>query len=524
MAAPVYITDLTNLELFETTSPAGVELTGYTQGGTVSEQEEDFFVQGIACYSAPNNRRSGLQSIAVPVSTFTMAAGECLFVWQVELAGNAMDTFDNGGLRVALCTNIDNYDIWYTGGKDFGRNPLGGWQNVVVYPTFTPDDTLGSLSTYDMVASCLNMVASIDKGNPHGLDATRYGRGEIMFWDGEATNYGTFEGGATENDLQTNKWGLLAKEGIGYLWKGLLSFGKDSSFCDFRDANRNITIDNTPRTYTSFNAIEVNHTSSYVEWTNINFTAFDPSQLSRGSFRVVDDCSVYFDTCIFTDMNTFEFSSRSRIYDTTFRRTANIDQSTAVFDGCLFENCTDPITLYVNDLDKIDNCEWESNGSNHAIYLDAESAGGTYSMSGNTFVNYATDNGATGNEVIKNESGGLVILNYTAGDKPSVYDVGDSSTSVLSSVTISLTVKKENGDPLVGALAYIDDPGNTAPFIMNTTTNESGIASVGWGGGPVVGAYWRVRKYGYKPFLAVSDIGAANKEIPVTLIVDPQQT
>ena len=87
-----------------------------------------------------------------------------------------------------------------------------------------------------------------------------------------------------------------------------------------------------------------------------------------------------------------------------------------------------------------------------------------------------------------------------------------------------MTVTGADQQPIVGAKAYIDDPTNTEPYIMNTLTNASGIASVGWSGGPVSGAYWRVRLYGYKPFLAISDIPADDKEIPVTLSVDPQQT
>ncbi len=61
---------------------------------------------------------------------------------------------------------------------------------------------------------------------------------------------------------------------------------------------------------------------------------------------------------------------------------------------------------------------------------------------------------------------------------------------------------------------------------MNTTTNvATGIASVSHTAGVIVGATWRVRKYGYKPFKVVADIPATGtKDIPVTLIADPQQT
>ena len=523
MAIAQYITDLFTILDCDSTTPAGVELTGYLEGGTVAEQDTDYYIQGSACYSAPNARKTGLQSIAVPVTTFTMAADECLFVWQVQLAGNSMETFAAGGLRVALCTDINNYDVWYTGGKDFGRNPYGGWQNVAAWPSYSPDDTLGNLTTYSMVASCLNMVAQIDKGNPHGLDAVRKGRGEIMMWGGEAGAYGNFDTCASMNDIQINRWGLLQVEGTGYLWKGLLSFGKDASVVDFRDSNRVITIDNTPRTYTNFNRVEVNNKGSYIEWNNINFSALSPAQLSRGQFRAISDASIRIDQSSFTDMDDFAFQSRSIITNTTFRRCTSINQGGSTLTDCTFNDASKGVTIYVDDMDLIQGAAFRSNGSNHAMYLGPDSSGATYSITGHAYTNYATVNGATGNEVIWNNSGGLVVVNYSGGDQPTYRDTGDSSTQVVSSVTLTLTVTGEDQLPIVGAKAYIDDPGNTEPYIMNTLTNASGIASTGWGGGPVSGAYWRVRLYGYKPFLAISDIGASDKEIPVTLVKDPQQ-
>ena len=102
--------------------------------------------------------------------------------------------------------------------------------------------------------------------------------------------------------------------------------------------------------------------------------------------------------------------------------------------------------------------------------------------------------------------------------------VGYTGTiSITSSITLSMVVKDEDGAFVTGAFAYIDD-GNTAPFIMNTTTNASGLASVNHTGGSVIGSTWRVRKYGYKPFKLVTDIGGSDINIPVTLVADPQQT
>ncbi len=60
---------------------------------------------------------------------------------------------------------------------------------------------------------------------------------------------------------------------------------------------------------------------------------------------------------------------------------------------------------------------------------------------------------------------------------------------------------------------------------MNTLTNTGGTASAIWTGGAVATSYWRVRKYGYKPYSLTTNIPASGtKEIPVTLVSDPNQT
>lgn len=51
----------------------------------------------------------------------------------------------------------------------------------------------------------------------------------------------------------------------------------------------------------------------------------------------------------------------------------------------------------------------------------------------------------------------------------------------------------------------------------------NGIASETYTGAPVTGTRWRVRKYGYKDFKQLINIAGSNIDLPVTLILDPQQ-
>lgn len=124
---------------------------------------------------------------------------------------------------------------------------------------------------------------------------------------------------------------------------------------------------------------------------------------------------------------------------------------------------------------------------------------------------------------VKNTSGSSITVILGGTSNASTYDPAGSVVTFTGSLTLTMTVKDSSGTEIVGAYAYIDD-NNITPFIMNTTTNASGVATVAHTAGTVTGSTWRVRKYGYKPYLATVDIASADISLPVTLVTDPQQT
>lgn len=479
MAVPSYSTDL----IVITTAESGTwgEITGYTSGGTPAI-ETDYYIQGTGCYSQSTGGKTGLvvtmyfnygSDLAASITT-----GKCVFFWQIVTAGNAMDTFANGGLRLGIGSSAADFKMWISGGNNFGRNPYGGWQNIAIdprYNTSTPDYTIGSPgAVWQYFASQPNFLAAISKGSPHALDAIRYGRGEIKIEYGTSGDgYGTFAGIAAKNDANNatdgyNRWGLFQTEGTGYLWKGLLSFGNATNACQFVDSNRNITVDNTPRTYTSFNKININNASSIVTWTNINIIALSASQLSKGDFEVVNNANVNLNSCSFTDLNTFIFQSNSTIIDTTFRRCAQVTGGGASFDGCLFANSSAAVSLVLTNLNQVTDCDFVSDGGNHAINLGTISS--TVSMNWNNYLtNYATSDGSGGNEAIlvSVSSGQTLTINVGTGySTPSVYNTGSGTVTVVSGqVTTSVTVKDLiTGDNLEAARVLIWATDNTNKF------------------------------------------------------------
>ena len=482
MAAPSYTTDLQTIDLCDSGSTYE-EFSGYTLGDG-ADVETDWYIQGTECASDENNNKTGVgHSIGVDYgSTVSFSTGDCFFVWMYYLLPNAVDTFDNGGYRVLIGDSISDFKGWKVGGSDFGRKPYGGWQNFAVDPTYTADYTTGSPDgTYRHFAAAYKCVKGSLKGRPVCADAMRYGRGEIKIEYGDVSNgYGTFSGIASQNDSQSNRWGLFQEVAGGYLWKGLLSFGNATNACDFRDSNVYITVDETPRTYTAFNKIEINNTSSRVDWTGVSITAVNASQLSRGRLEVVDNADVNFDLCTFTDMDTFIFQSNSVIENTTFRRCSQVTQGDGTFSGCTFENSDAAVSLYVSDLDKISNCGFISDGTNHAIELSSAHAGNSYTLTGCTYTNYASVDGNTGNECIYNNSGGAVTININGGDTPSVRNGSGASTTIISgAVTVKVTTKTSSGSIISSARVLVKASSGTGPFPYeeSVTISNSGTTA-----------------------------------------------
>lgn len=597
MAAPSYTTDLADINTADAITN-WTELNGHSSGGAATA-ETDYFIQGTGCISqafsaSKSGTVFGLEYDYGSDLSGSFSAGDCVFVWQVVLAGNAIDSFDNGGLRFGVGSSSGNIDFWKTGGRDFGRNPYGGWQNYAIDPTYTADYSEGTpTGAYQIFGSWPNTTAIISKGNMHGVDAIRYGRGELIIEFGEVTNgYGNFGELSNANDANAitytgdtvntsptiinvsdttelypgapitgsgipasttiltvdsatqitisnnatatastvalttapyNRWGLLKAESSGYLWKGLMSFGNATNACQFVDANVSITVDDTPRTYAGFNAIEVNNASTVIDWTNISFVAVNASQLSPGSFEMIDDASVTMTGCSFTDMTTFIFDSNATINETTFRRCGQVTQAGGTFDACIFEDSEAAESLLADNPSLISNCIFDSDGSNHAIRCDAV---GTYSFVGHTFVDYATSDGSTGNEVFYNNSGGLITLNATdVTGTISVRNGVGASTVVNNNITYTITILDENATAIVGAQVAMFKSSDDSVIHASSATNGSGqvTGSVTASTGAV---YIRVRQSNtadstrYYPTSTVGSIGSTAFSVTITMIED----
>lgn len=523
MAVPSYTTDLTDIIDFESTATLNTEVVGYTATAKPTNST-DFPIQGTG-HADAEQRSTGTGSLIADNGTgVTWTSGDYVFIWGTFLAPAAVNTFANEGIALFIGSSNAAFYRWAVGGNDFGRYPYGGWQNFVVDPELaTGRTTVGAPgTTYRWFGILCNVINAISKGSPYGLDVIRYGRGEIIITDGQAADYATFDGLATENDYNdaTNgyhRWGLFTLQGGSYIWKGLMSLGT-TTLVDMRDSNRNIVIENSINVNSDFNRIEVNNASSNLEWSRVNITAL--GTISKGEFEMIDNANVDFTDCVFTDMSTFIFQSNATLVRDVFNRCALITQDGATFTDCVFDSSTNSPAILVDNMSLVSGCSFVSVGTGHALEI---TTAGTYNLADCVFTGYGLDE--TTDAAIYNNSGGLVTLNRSGGLSTTVLNGSGASTVIQASVTIDVHVQDEAAADIGTAYVYIDTApsiGDTAD-IANTTTDASGDITQASYSGAASSAVIRVRKYGYKANKGTISL-LSNTINTVILIADPQQS
>lgn len=455
MTAPSYTEDLSDVTLAE--EAAGwVELTGtdgsgnvYSTMGTPAYQDNEYpYIQGSFAVTQDTTKSTNCGSIAFSSGGITVPTDGAVLVWQNYSSPFAFGTYAQGGYRICIGSGLADFKVWYVGGSDKGRMPYGGWENHAVNPTITADDTAGTpTSTLDYIASAVYVVSGPSKGEPHQVDAIRYGRCSAIFEYGDLTNgYCTVAGFATQNDNQSNRWGLIQSIPYGYLWKGRWQLGTTTNAVDFRDSNRNIYVDWTPKVTANFNLIEIINDSSNVEMTGFNFTCLDTASASTGRFLMTDQADVSLDSCTFTDMDTFVFSydgTNTVTIDTCiFRRCGIITQGGASFTSSTITGSSETHAMLSNNPSAITYCDFISGGSGHAVRCDTI---GTYNWTGNTDSGYTgtrgsnlTSSSGSTDAMFYNNSGGLITLNVAAGgQQPSVRNGAGATTQVNANISIT---------------------------------------------------------------------------------------
>lgn len=86
---------------------------------------------------------------------------------------------------------------------------------------------------------------------------------------------------------------------------------------------------------------------------------------------------------------------------------------------------------------------------------------------------------------------------------------------------LTVNVRDSSNNPVTSVGVYIDED-DGVPYIMRQLSDGSGIATTSYGGPPTTTTL-RARKYGYKDYRSILNIGASDIEVTITLIPDPSQ-
>lgn len=490
MSAASYTTDLVDVSLAESaTNWAESTDANWDDGGTATLDADYPFIQGSGSISQAMTKATICSLLFNNGSGITLPTDGAFLVWQIWTGpGSTFDTLANGGLRVMVGSALNAFNSWDVGGNDFGRNPYGGWQNHAVNTTLTADDVVGSPSgTLQFVGAAVKVLTGIGKGNPHAVDAIRYGRCEARINGGTSPDPpATFAGFAAQNDSSSNRWGLIQVVPGGYLWKGLLTLGY-TSVVDFRDSNTQILVDDTRKVTANFNKIEIRQASSRVDWTGITFKAL--GTVSKGRLEVIDDADVNIAGCTFDGMDTFIFKAASAVLTSTFRNCRQITANGATFNGSLFtgfEGTSDTGYLLWNTSaapnGRLDGCEFvKGTASTHAIEFGT-SAPTTMTLTDVTFSGYNASDGQTDSALLFPDTGSNVTWTVTisGGTTPSYKKLrsGDTVTIVSGAVNVSVNVKNVAGSNIENARVLLKAAsGGPFPFDVTVTITNSGTTA-----------------------------------------------
>ena len=488
----------------------------------------------MACVSAQLTKDSNWTGTTWPATilythwtTFTIPTDWAILVHHLWAAPPALNTLALWGVKILLWTDADNFYARNISWSDFAPATRWWWANYALNPAiWTPDDTVWTIITYATAWMAVGALAQA-RWNPNACNAIRYWRCESRFTDWDITNwYATFLWYSLIDSAIDNKWNLIDPTDWGYKFQWLMSLWLTATSVDFRDANVVINIINTINVTTAFNRIEVHNANSNIEWTAINISALWTN--SKWTFEVIDNATILKTSCTFTDMDTFIYNdwiNPNTIISSTYRRCNQITQWGATFDSCIFDKSISATTIVSDDVTNISGCTFNSDGSNYAVDLWIISADIWVTWANNT-TDYATVNWTTWNEVIKVSVDTWITLTVNVAawyNSPTYHNSWLWTVLVVQSRLLKMVVKDEFWVEIVWAYAYIDDD-NITPFILNTVTDENWEVSISYGWTNIIWARWRIRKYWYKPYSASVDIGADAITIPVTLVIDPQQT
>ena len=516
MAVAAYDSDLTSTNSGE----VAVGNTA-TDGGTWDESsnaswddqgvpgdETNFYINLANCISAQATKTGQGTIIYDHTADVTVDTNGAALIWCFWASPASLSTYANGGLKILYGEDVGNFWAWDCSGSDFEPNPLGGWYCYAIDPAIgSPDDTVGTVtspgSAFGMAVNCTAQA----RGYPFAVNAIRVGRCTLEVTDGQAGDYGTFSGMESFDTSTNQRYGLFQNINGAYRWQGLMSLGTAATAVDFRDGNVSIAVANTPNVTSSFNRIEIRNTGSNVEWDNVVMTSPGvgntvAATASVGELEVIDNATLAFTGCSFTDMGTFIFNDGTNsnvLTGTTFRRCAKVTTGGATLTGCIIDDSTDTsvhvTTASPAEAAKISNTEFISSGTGNGLEITGTAANIT--LSGLDFSGYSTTVDAN-KPIYVNIATGSMTINISGGSGVSASShvrTAGCTVTVSADTTVTFTGMKDNTEVWVQKVS--DD--STVAEIENATAGTTDNRSFAWSAAQGTEVYYTLHNWNTTP-------------------------
>ncbi len=440
MAAPVYATDLTDINLAEST-------TGWSAlggGGAGLTVEPDFFIQGSNCIA--KQIKNELKGHHYNNGSTAQGADDHVYTWIYVSTPGTTNLLTNGGLRVTIGTSDTARKEYYVAGNNTYFR--GGWVCYPIRYSLTPDNAVGTAgATPSFFGSTMQGIASVKSVNL-GVDAIRYGS-NVSITDGVGQP-ATFNGLALFADNLTRSWGIIQEVAGGVQLQGKLLIGTAGSQCEFDDSNVLVVFpDNNPaavnqHTLAGHKEVIIDNASSVVTWDGVTFLSLDATD--KGIITVNTSSSTTMTGCVFQNLATTSLHSSVTVTTSNWILCDTVTANQATFTSCDFSDITGTASVVTDDLNDLTDCSFTSDGSNHAVELTSI-GGGSMDWSCTT-TGYDTGSSgspvtptSTGNEdIFVNVGAGTLTIEVATGSTvPSIRSAGATVNVVVGQTTVTVT-------------------------------------------------------------------------------------
>lgn len=440
MAAPNYTEDLSDITLAE-------NITGWAAlgGGAAGlGAGPDFAMEGTNCVDKQVTAAEKGQVYNYG-TTITPGTNTHFFIWAFLATPGLAASLQNRGLAMILGTATTAYNAFHVEGNDtYGAAGRVGKCYPIRYVTTSnaspPYRTLTSSpgANPQYFGATANITGAVKSANL-GVDAIRYGTG-IYITAGDSGTPATFAGAATANDAISARWGVFSwVAGSNYELQGRFVVGQNNAYSAtlayFSDSNKNILLIDTPHSLTDFTQIIIDHASSEFYITNITIEAAGTNNPGQLVFNTTTVATMT--TCSFIKMGVTTLNSGVTATSCTWRQSGQITQQAATITGCTISSNGKILSSSPVNAALISYNDFTSSGTGHAIEITGTAA--DFTLTGNTFTNYAAGDGSTGNEaVFVNISSGTMIISISNATNPSIRSAG-ATVTVQNTKTLSIT-------------------------------------------------------------------------------------